>query len=222
MRKVKKVIFYTVLSYIAIMLALEFGIDESAQPASVTHIPKENHVKEERSNEEKAAEEGKSQDAVEVKEEKPKEEVIIATSAKGGFMDSTSYIKTMMEEVDKNLGELKYQLGNIRIVCTRYGGGAGEGKCMDPTYYFEEDPGTVEEAFNQLKNHIPTDTVVENDFQETERRYVYNVRSSLLKEKHSGFPISQDYEGEFHIVILKLPNQKINAAQVRIGFYKKQ
>ncbi|MFS0863788.1 hypothetical protein [Fredinandcohnia sp. 179-A 10B2 NHS] len=217
MKKIKKIMLFSVLCFIGIMLVLQFGIKEDIKPVSVSQG---SNTAEKNTSEKVPVTEKAEPVTVTVNEKKPeekKEEVVVSTSEKGGFWDSKSFMKTLWKEVEF---ESKYEYENLRITCVRLGGTRHDGKCIDPIYFFNEDPTTKEDAFNQLKDHLPKDAVIEKEFQKDEKRYVYNMKSNLLKENHSGFPIPPKYQGEFHLILIKGPDDSYMGAQAKVGYYK--
>lgn len=215
MKKIKKIMYFSVLFFIGIMLVLQFGIKENIKPVSVS----QSSNSEEKNTNEKApvTEKAEPVTVIEKEPEEKKEEVVVSTSEKGGFWDSKSFMKTLWKEVEF---ESKYEYGNLRITCVRMGGTRHDGKCIDPTYFFNEDPTTAEDALEQLKEHLPKDAVIQNETQKDEKRFVYNMKSDLLKENHSGYPIPPDFQGEFHVIIIKGPNDTYIGAQAKVGYYK--
>ncbi|THE13446.1 hypothetical protein E1I69_07475 [Bacillus timonensis] len=195
MKKIVRFLSYLVLCIAVVMIFFYFGKDDSPkQDDEVWHVTD-------------PTEAGVDQlPEAEVEADKlPEDEV--STSLKGGIMDSYSFIEKQMELVETSSVSREYVLDDIKVNCL-----GDNGICVKSTYYFqgEENPTTPEEAFQLLKDHLPKDSVVQEEFKLDEKRYVYNVTSDLLKENFSGLGGFYDVgvQGKFHLIFTFHPGTK--------------
>lgn len=215
MKKIKHIFFSSIIFYIVIMLFFQFGIKEDLQVIPVTRVTTE---KEPGKKVNKVAKVEEKKEAEQEQEREEKVEEIVSTTVKGGFMDSIAYIKTLMEEKERRLSTSILELGNIRLVCEN----THTGRCRDALYYFQEDPSTPAEAFVFLKDHLPTDVILQEEFSLDDDRYIYNLKSALFKEKHKKFTFNPEYEGEFHLIFAKNPENKIFVVKAQLNYYMEE
>ncbi|THE13747.1 ABC transporter permease subunit [Bacillus timonensis] len=101
----------------------------------------------------------------------------VATTAKGGFYDKLHYIDFHMEKKS----DRDYETDNLVLKCRTI----GAGRCELPVFTFKEPVATVEEAYRLLADHLPTDAVIEKEFQDNESKYIYSLQSSLLEQSYT-------------------------------------
>ncbi len=101
----------------------------------------------------------------------------VATTTKGGFYDRLDHLELYMEKIS----DRDYETDALMLKCRTI----GAGRCEKPMITFKEPVDTVEEAYLLLADHLPTDAVIENEFQDNENKYIYNLQSSLLEQSYS-------------------------------------
>lgn len=140
--------------------------------------------------------------------------MIKSTTEKGGFLDSLTFLEENANEVIEENYVKKFIIGNIRVYCNEY----SENRCRDVIYYFNNDAQSVEDAYQELKFHIPMDAVKINERKVDNEEYVITFSSELFKEHYKVFsPNWKEYEGSFHLKFKISPYDEVFAATIHLG-----
>ncbi|WP_099360857.1 ABC transporter permease subunit [Fredinandcohnia onubensis] len=99
----------------------------------------------------------------------------VATTAKGGFYDKLEHLELHMEKTS----DRDYETDTLMLKCRTI----GAGRCEKPMITLKKPVATVEEAYQLLANHLPSDAVIENEYQDNDR-YIYNLQSTLLDQSY--------------------------------------
>ncbi|MEH7234649.1 ABC transporter permease subunit [Bacillus sp. JJ1562] len=135
----------------------------------------------------------------------------IATTAKGGFYDKLNYLAHHMEKQS----DRDYEADALVLKCRTI----GAGRCELPIITFKEPVATVEEAYQLLMDHLPTDAVIQKEFQDNESEYVFNITSSIL-EKSYYFETKYTEIYKISVVLHMTPEKTIEKASLEAGTHR--
>lgn len=99
----------------------------------------------------------------------------VATTVKGGFYDKLEHLELHMEKKS----DRDYETDTLILKCRTI----GAGRCEKPMITLKNPVATVEEAYQLLADHLPSDAVIENEYQDNDR-YIYNLQSTLLDQSY--------------------------------------
>ncbi|MEH7222235.1 ABC transporter permease subunit [Bacillus sp. JJ1566] len=137
------------------------------------------------------------------------EATTIATTTKGGYYDKLDFLESQMEKkTDRD-----YETETLTLKCRTI----GTGRCEKPLITFKEPASTVEEAFQLIVEHLPTDAEVKNTVDKKENEYIYNVSSSNLKNSFHWLH-NDPRLGELAVILHMTPEKTIEKAEIEIGY----
>ncbi|MEH7383835.1 ABC transporter permease subunit [Bacillus sp. JJ1521] len=135
----------------------------------------------------------------------------ISTSAKGGFYDQLNYLELHMEKKS----DRDYETNTLVLKCRTI----GAGRCELPIFTFKEPVATVEEAYQLLVDHLPTDAVIQKEFQDNESEYVFNITSSILEHSYH-FENKYFDIHKISVVLHMTPEMKVEKASLEAGSHR--
>ncbi|MEI2400795.1 hypothetical protein V8V88_36655, partial [Paenibacillus phytohabitans] len=137
------------------------------------------------------------------------EATTIATTAKGGYYDKLEFLESQMEKkTDRD-----YETDTLTLKCRTI----GTGRCEKPIITFKEPVPTVEEAYQLILDHLPTDATVKNESQKNESEYIYNVTSSMLKNSYHWIH-TDPMLGELAVIMHMTPEKTVEQIEIDTGY----
>lgn len=131
-------------------------------------------------------------------------------TAKGGFYDPVEVIEGKIKTTVNGVYQDGFINENVKIICRFID---YKNRCGNPFYYFIEDHSTVEEAFLELQNHLPMDSVVINSVNIPKVGFVYNLYSDEFEKN------LRRRNGNYHVVFKINEEGKVFAATTGLNTY---
>ncbi|QOR67469.1 hypothetical protein IM538_04830 [Cytobacillus suaedae] len=147
------------------------------------------------------------------------------TTVKGGLGDEYQYINEQAKKEGYIFSGKTLETSTFNMKCEKRRGylhldlfAKGTMKyCTRVVVYFKEDPSTVQEAFTILKDHLPTNAVLFEEYEKDEATYLYKLKQDTLGEKYYRFyEYYMEEKGTFYI-IFKIRENKVHAAIIDLG-----
>ncbi|RFB17219.1 hypothetical protein DZB84_09105 [Bacillus sp. HNG] len=133
----------------------------------------------------------------------------IATTTKGGYFDKLEFLESQMaKKTDRD-----FETDTLTLRCRTI----GTGRCEKPMITFKEPVSTVEEAYQLILDHLPTDATIKNEWHKNESEYIYNVTSPMLKNSYQW--INKDYGlGELAVIMHITAEKIVEQVEIEVGY----